>query len=772
MMKLAIGALVLSTAGVSLGFVTVADTGADFNSLATAVSVVTPGEEIRVSSAYVEDQPVTTTKNLLIRSYNPAFSAPQPGARLEAPFAVDASAGLVSVTAEGMHFSDQTTVAGPSISLWGGAANLTLQNDCLTSGIGHGLVIQRSAVGSTVNVTDSTLAGGRNALSIGANSNVTIDGSTIGPSGYDAILVQESAAVNQVALSLNDTVVSGSATNGIDIFGYTALTLTNTTIAHNGRNGVLLNTSMASGTLTMNNCDIRNNGYMGFSTLALLNPVSIQDSNFVDNGHFGFATNWDTAVRHTAGAGGMNMGTVRNCKFSGNNHSGVYFGRHVYVTFEDCQVNNNFFHGITSQDPRGADSDFSNIAINNCVIDFNGRGLRANIGHNMEILVPLDLTITSASLSNSLAGIGLHMLNGPGSIVKMTDVKLNNNKTHGFYPQTKVIDTSILRCQFNDNGSAGLVTQTAGANFSNLGTITDSQFNNNKAHGLHINNGIDLALLNCSVTGNTTFGIVRTGDIGGQAGAEARFTVTGCDITGNGYGVGMYSTLQSWTVTDCQISNGAGGTAILFSNASARTIDASFNRCYVYSTSPTAGRLISANGAAINSFPPVSFTNCVFEGGQAGFVASTQSRLTFDYSTFATRGQVAGTGFVVSNGAGPTYGDQTVNVNRSIITGYDTAIDVQPNGLMEVTNSLVNGTVTGMTLGAGTVVNEDPRFVDQANGNFSLRGGSPAVAKVPFTPGDVDFLGTLRPQPVTAALADMGAYEVNETSGVADWVIY
>lgn len=770
MLKIFVIALVVGSTGVSCGFVTVAETGADFNSLATAVSVANPGEEIRVSSAFVEDEPVTITKNINIKSYNPAFSVPQSGARLDAPFAIDASTGLISVTAEGIHFADQTNVAGASVSLWGGAANLTLQNDCLTSGIGHGVVLHRSAAGSNVNVNDSTLAGGRNALSIGANSNVVIDGSIVGPSGYDAILVQQAAEVNQVRLSLNDSVVSGSATNGLDIFGYTDLTLTNSTIAYNKRNGVLLNTSMATGSLTMSNCDIRNNGYMGFSTLALLNPVSIQDSNFEDNTYFGFATNWDTAVRNIPGAGGMNMGTVRNCKFSGNNHSGIYFGRHVNVTFDACQFNNNFYHGITNQDPRGANADYSDIALNNCEVDLNGRG-KASTGHNMEILVPLNLTLTSASLSSSQAGIGVHLKNGPASTLTMTDVRINNNKTHGLFSESKIISASISNSQFNNNGTDGLISQTASANFSDFGVITDSQFNNNTRHGVHIENGLDIQFQNCSLTSNTVMGIVRTGNIAGLVAAGTNISLTGCDITGNAYAIGMYSTVQNWNVADCQLTNGASGNAIIISNASDRSIAGSFIRCHFSSTSSTARVMVSANKGAINQ-SPISFTNCVFDGGPAGFVTSTQSNLAFDYSTFATRAQMAGTGFTVSNGAGPEYGTTTVNVSRSIISGYDKAIVVPSGGQITATHSLVNGTVTGTTLGAGSIANQDPRFADAANGNYRLLGNSPAVAQVAFTPGDVDYMGTLRPQPVTALLADMGAYEVNEVSSVSDWEIY
>jgi hypothetical protein len=759
-----------STMGVSWGFVTVGESGADFNSLALAVEVVNAGEEIRVSSSFVEDEAVTTTKNLTITSYTPTFSTPEPGARLDAPLIVDASSGPIAITVDGLHLNDQTSATGASIYIWGGAGSLTMRNGCRTTGIGNGVVVYEGAAGSTLSIMGSNLTASRNAVSIRANSTVNVKSSTVGPSGFDAIAVNPTFGVDQVTLALDDTLVSGSETNGIDIFRYTDLTLNNCTIAYNKRSGILLDASMSTGSLSMTNCDINNNGQSGFATLALLNPFNIQGCNFVGNGTFGLATNFDTAARNIPGAGGINAGTIGNCKFNDNNHSGIYFGRHINVTFDACQMNNNYYHGVTIQDPRADNADYSDIVLNNCEVDFNGRG-RQSVGHNMEMLAPLNLTLTSASLSNSQAGMGLHLFRGPASTLRMTDVRLNNNKTHGFYSQSKLIDTSIVRCQFNNNVFDGLVTQTPGANFSNFGVITDSQFNNNTRHGIHINNGLDMQLQNCTLTGNTTFGIVRTGDIGSLAGAGANFTLSECDITGNAYAVGMYSTIQNWNVTDCLLSNGAGGNAVVAGNASSRDATGRFTRCYLSSTSPTAAELVNTTKGAIIS-TPISFSNCVFDGGPAGFVKSLQSNLSFDYCTFATRAQAAGTAFAVSNGAGPEFGTTAVTVDRSIISGLDTAIAVETGGLMEVTNSLVNGAVTGITLGAETITNEDPKFVDAANGNYSLTGSSPAVAKVPFTAGDVDYLGTLRPQPVTAALADMGAFEVNESSSVSDWVIY
>jgi hypothetical protein len=59
--------------------------------------------------------------------------------------------------------------------------------------------------------------------------------------------------------------------------------------------------------------------------------------------------------------------------------------------------------------------------------------------------------------------------------------------------------------------------------------------------------------------------------------------------------------------------------------------------------------------------------------------------------------------------------------------------------------------------GATNLRNEDPRFVDPANGDFHLQTGSPAIdAADPAAVDPVDFDGTARPQ---GSRRDIGAFE-------------
>jgi hypothetical protein len=59
--------------------------------------------------------------------------------------------------------------------------------------------------------------------------------------------------------------------------------------------------------------------------------------------------------------------------------------------------------------------------------------------------------------------------------------------------------------------------------------------------------------------------------------------------------------------------------------------------------------------------------------------------------------------------------------------------------------------------GANNILNQDPRFVDGANGDFHLVAGSPAIdAADPAATNAVDYDGTARPQ---GTGRDIGAFE-------------
>ncbi len=888
MIKIFACLIALTTTAGGFAAVTVATSGADFDSLATAVSTVNPGEEIRVRSDFAEDEPVAVTKNLTIISYNTGFTAPEAGARLDAYLTVDASGGPVTVSASGLHFSDLLNTSDASILTTGGVVNLTLQDGCIITPTMDGVVIDETAADSLINLGDTTVSGGRNGVAIETTSTVTANGASIDATTLDGIVIQPVASAT---LSLTNTIVSDTGANGIFILGSTDLTLTSCTVSNNIGCGVLMAKEMETGSMALLDSDFLNNSQTGFAVLAPLTPASMSNCNFNRN-RVGFATNWDTTVRNVSGAGGINLGTVSNCEFNQNNLIGLFLGRHLTVNFDTCQFNENEYHGLSQQDPRAALADISTININNCVFDRNSQIGTGFNGQGIAYLAPVNMTLTSTSLSSNLRSSGLLLDRGPASTLSLTDCLLNdnfgrsieiyrsastnltvnncelngnqshsiwvresaktavttvdtsinqsklvgvqielsaestlnmtncdviknkeygvrvdrsnitvmtandcqfssntltgvqfsrspfsrptlincdmnNNLNHGFYSFGGAFaSTTMTDCQMNNNFYDGLVILGPNGNDGNLENINNCQFSNNGRHGVHLINKLFVNLTNCQMKGNAQAGVSRglnPTDASDNAANPDDVTLTGCDLTGNNRSISIQSAATDWKINNCLLSSGVAGSAIVVANNfDDRNAQIQLKQSTLSSDDPSSNALVIATRANL------LFENCVLDGAESGFVASNSSSLSFDYSTIATRAEATTTGLSIRDTAAT---GRALTINRSIVTGVTEAISAENAAPVNITNSLVNGTVSGATLGAGTISGA-PKFVDAANGNYSLLGSSPAVAKVAFIPGDIDYLGVTRPQPVTASLADMGAYEVNEASSVSDWVIY
>lgn len=219
---------------------------------------------------------------------------------------------------------------------------------------------------------------------------------------------------------------------------------------------------------------------------------------------------------------------------------------------------------------------------------------------------------------------------------------------------------------------------------------------------------------------------------------------------------------------------------------------ATIDRCYFVSTEiPGAdpGRSTLKIGGVPDAADPAStmtlaVTNSVFDltkglDNRETVALDTQDdtdsrrfAATFDHCTisFGGTGQC---GFRLREN------QSTIEVSNSIIDangeGY-AALRAWRGTIVSNTNLLnaanLENTATGQVIFSGNeIINQSAEFVDRLGGDLQLQPQSPALFAGEDLGIATDILGNPRPAPV-ATNPDLGAYEMNIASAVADWAIY
>lgn len=267
-----------------------------------------------------------------------------------------------------------------------------------------------------------------------------------------------------------------------------------------------------------------------------------------------------------------------------------------------------------------------------------------------------------------------------------------------------------------------------GGNFTTIGSGSSA------GTGGGINNiGSSPTIANCFFSGNTgVFG-------GGMSNSGSSPTITNCTFSGNtaGYGAGIYNELSSTpTITNCifsgntTVSTGGGG-AGMFNLSCAPTI---------------VNCIFSANNAS-----GISNTG----GGMTNYFASPTIVNSTIWSNTATH---SGGGMANANGSNPTI--------TNCIIGSNTAGVAEP-GIFNVSNSTpvisYSDVQGGLAAGIGNIY-ADPLFTDAANGNYTLKSGSPCInaGNNAANTTTTDLAGKSR---ISGSAIDMGAYEYRPTRG-------
>jgi hypothetical protein len=391
----------------------------------------------------------------------------------------------------------------------------------------------------------------------------------------------------------------------------------------------------------------------------------------------------------------------------------------------------------------------------------------------------------------------------------------NNNRSHSFFLKNGV---AIY------GGFAGTETNLSERNWNThvttlSGDITQNVNGNNINNSFHVVQSASVdntaVLDGFTITGGNANGLTLPDNLGGGMYNNASSpTLTNCSFSGNwagyfsgsgaenGGGGGMYNNASSPTLTNCNFSeneaergggmfnDNASSPILTNCNFSANMVDTDglgagmFNR----NSSPTlincsflGNRAIDAvgggmfnsgsspiltncifsrndalgwGGGMFNSNSSPTLTNCIFSGNWAdyegGGMYNISSSPILTNCSFSGNTAYYNGGGMFNSGSSPTLTNCILwgNINGQII------------GNAVVTYSIVQGGFTG----TGNL-DQDPLFVDAANGDLHLQAGSPAIdaGLTSANTTTVDLDG--KPRIVNGTI-DMGAYEFQGTPPV------
>jgi len=229
------------------------------------------------------------------------------------------------------------------------------------------------------------------------------------------------------------------------------------------------------------------------------------------------------------------------------------------------------------------------------------------------------------------------------------------------------------------------------------------------------------------------------------------------------YGGGIMVTDSSPTISSCVIVNniingyfGARGAGIAICNGFPTIVDTIIAENYVETGWPTGGGIEISNYVVT----PVNLINCVIINNGAGWCGGISTRGSTVVNLINCT--VAWNAAEHEGGAICNSGDSAI-IRNSIIWGNISPV----NPLAGPTSSydIAYSNIQGGAAGPGNI-EQDPIFVDPANGDYHLQAGSPCIdvgdnSALDLPPTDIDGDNRIiNGDDVSGAVVDMGADEV------------
>ncbi|MCR9098419.1 MAG: right-handed parallel beta-helix repeat-containing protein [bacterium] len=403
----------------------------------------------------------------------------------------------------------------------------------------------------------------------------------------------------------------------------------------------------------------------------------------------------------------------------GQNISGINGGGIATIGGNNTLINNTVTANSAFSSGGGVFANSGNNTLtNNIMADnsaFIGGGIYTTFGIN-------NLSSNTVSGNTTLrAGGGIYIFSGTNELA-------NNTVTGNTAPEF-----------------GGGIYTAQGDNTMNNNTVTGNS-TSERGGGIYVNSGTN-TLVNNTITGNST-----SSNGGGIYTEEGTNTLTNNTVTGNTadeFGGGMYigggtNTLTNNVILENSADNGGGiatpfGTHELTNNVISGNSASFGGGVYTFLSNNTlTGNLVSGNTATT-------------DGGGISFSQGTNT-LTNNTVTGNEASRVGG---------GIAFIQGTNTLGNNIIWGNNSGI-FQGLSNLTVNNNIIQGSFSG-----SNNLDDDPLFVDAANGDFHLQQCSPAidVGNNAAVPDGVttDIAGSPRQVNATGTNAvDLGAYEYQQ----------
>lgn len=571
---------------------------------------------------------------------------------------------------------------------------------------GNGGAINVSTSGSFgSNVTFNTLSSTNSAAEaiklVGVTGTLGVTAGTITNPADTAICV----IGGSVSMTYPGNITQSNNVSTLAVLNGHTGTLTFQTGTINVTNGNGLQFDNADGTYNFNSTTTLNGGDAGVDilngstgTFSFSSGTSITRANGVSGAAFNLLSS-NAGVTYD---GSMTLGTSTGNMVAIDNHDAGT------ITFNTGNLTkgSSTTQGISISNSNGGSISFNNPTITITMTSGNAVSLTSNTSSTINFAIAgsgMDLTTTSGTGFNATGGGTVSVTGSGNTISSTTGTALNVVSTtigaSGLTFQTISHNGGTNGIVLNSTGSNGGLTVTGTGSAGTGGTIQNAT-----GAGIILTSTINVSL--------SYMNVQNGGDDGIQGSSVTGFTLSNCNVTGNGNavterGVEITNLLGTASISSSSVSNNAEDNLYVVNNTGTLTLLTVTNSTFSNTSATVGNDGIHFRGEVGSPNMSISVSNCTFANNRGDhFQATTDASNTavmdvvFQSNTLTGAAGNLGAGITINTASNS---DLTFDVSGNNIQGaVSSAININLGTGTPGTASL-SGTINNNTIGtAGT----------------------------------------------------------------------